>query len=125
MLDITPAFDPVRTALDTFLAEIEQIPTHDPALRSGRAGWRSEIQFIRQLQSVSDPCAKLQAWQREHFAPSASPVNIDAVTDPGLDAAEGKITLAARRMRRLGVSAGAAARFTGDGMFRGVGLSLF
>lgn len=52
-------------------------------------------------------------------------MNIDAVTDTGLDAAEGKITLAARRMRRLGVSAGAAARFTGDGMFRGVGLSLF
>jgi len=125
VLDITPAFDPVRTSLDTFLAQIEAIPTNDRALRSGRAGWRSEIQFIRQLQSSPDPCGSLQAWQRKHFAPSASPVNLDAVTDPGLNAAEDKITIAARRMRALGVSAGAARRFTGDGMFRGVGLGLF
>ena len=68
------------------------------ALRSGRAGWRSEIRFIRQLQS--------------------SP-------DPGLDAAEDNITIASRRMQTLGVSAGAARRFTGEGMFRGVGLGLF
>ena len=125
VLDITPAFDPVRTSLDTFLAEIEAIPTNDRALRSGRAGWRSEIQFIRQLQSSPDPCGSLQAWQRNHFAPSASPVNLDAVTDPGLNAAEDKITIASRRMQTLGVSAGAARRFTGDGMFRGVGLGLF
>ena len=43
----------------------------------------------------------------------------------GLTAAEDKITIAARRMRALGVIAGAARRFTGDGMFRGIGLSLF
>jgi len=125
VLDITPAYDPVRTALDAFLAQIEAIPTNDRALRSGRAGWRSEIQFIRGLQSSPDPCGSLQAWQRKHFAPSASPVNLDAVTDPGLNAAEDKITIAARRMRALGVSAGAARRFTGDGVFRGVGLALF
>jgi len=125
VLDITPAFDPVRTPLDTFLAQIEAIPTNDRALRSGRAGWRSEIQFIRQLQSSPDPCGSLQAWQRKHFAPSASPVNLDAVTDPGLNAAEDKITIASRRMQALGVSVGAARRFTGDGMFRGVGLGPF
>ena len=125
VLDITPAYDPVRTALDAFLAQIEAIPTNDRSLRSGRAGWRSEIQFIRGLQSSPDPCGSLQAWQRRHFAPSASPVNLDAVTDPGLNAAEDKITIAARRMRALGVSAGAARRFTGDGVFRGVGLALF
>jgi hypothetical protein len=125
VLDITPAYDPVRTSLDAFLAQIEAVPTNDRALRSGRAGWRSEIQFIRQLQSSPDPCGSLQAWQRKHFAPSQSPVNLDAVGDEGLNAAEGKIKLAARRMRALGVSDGAAARFTGDGMFRGVGLSLF
>ena len=96
VLDITPAFDPVRTSLDTFLAQIEAIPTNDRALRSGRAGWRSEIQFIRQLQSSPDPCGSLQAWQRKQFAPSASPVNLDAINDPGLNAAEDKITLAAR-----------------------------
>jgi hypothetical protein len=125
ILDITPAFDPVRTSLDTFLAQIEMIPTNDRALRSGRAGWRSEIQFIRQLQSSPDPCGSLQAWQRKKFAPSASPVNLDVLDDPGLNAAEDKITLAARRMQQLGVSAGAAHRFTGDGMFGGVGLGLF
>ena len=124
VLDITPAYDPVRPALDAFLAQIEQIPTADPALRSGRAGWRSEIQFIRQLQSSEDPCGKLQAWRRAKFAPEASPVNLDAFDDPGLNAAEGKIAKAARRMQELGVSAGTAHRFTGDGMFRDVPLSL-
>jgi hypothetical protein len=78
-----------------------------------------------EMQSSPDPCGSLQAWQRKHFAPSQSPVNLDAVTDKGLTAAEDKITIAARRMHALGVSAGAAQRFTGDGMFRGVGLSLF
>jgi len=47
------------------------------------------------------------------------------VTDPGLNAAEDKITIASRRMQTLGVSAGAARRFAGEGMFRGVGLGLF
>jgi len=124
VLDITPAYDPVRPALDTFLAELEQIPTADPALRSGRAGWRSEIQFIRQLQSTDDPCGKLEAWRRAKFDLAASPVNIEAFDDPGLNAAEGKLGAAARRMQALGVSAGAAHRFTGDGVFKGVPLSL-
>ena len=47
------------------------------------------------------------------------------MTDPGLNAAEDKITIASRRMQTLGVSTGAARRFTGEGMFRGVGLGLF
>lgn len=125
ILDVTPPYDPVRVPLDTFLAEIERIPIADRALRSGRAGWRSEIVFIRQLQSSPDPCGKLQAWRRADFAPSASPVNLDAALDPGLRAAEDKITIAARRMRTLGVSTGAARRFTGAGMFDGIGLELF
>jgi hypothetical protein len=123
-LDIAPTYDPIRTSLDTFLAELERIPTADPALRSGRAGWRSEVQFIRQLQSSPDPCGTLQAWQRAKFAPRAAPVNIDAVIDPGLLAAEDKLKIAARRMQRLGVSAGTALRFTGDGMFDDVPIIL-
>src|SRR4029079_1878209 len=79
VLDITPAYDPVRTALDasrahparaaldSFLAQSEAIPTNDRALRSGRAGWRSEIQFIRGLQSSPDPSGPLRAWRRKHF----------------------------------------------------------
>jgi hypothetical protein len=125
VLDITPAYDPVRPALDTFLAQIEAIPTNDRLLKSGRAGWRSEIQFIRQLRSTNDPCGALQVWQKAKFAPEAAPVNVDALNDPGLDAAEDKITLASRRMHALGVSTGASARFTGDGMFDGLALALF
>jgi hypothetical protein len=116
-LDIAPTYDPIRTSLDTFLAELERIPTADPALRSGRAGWRSEIQFIRQLQSSPDPCGTLQAWQRAKFAPPAAPVDIDALIAPGMLAADDKLKIAARRMQRLGVGAGTARRFTGDGMF--------
>ena len=124
-LDLSPIYDPVRPALATFLAEIEQIPTADPALRRGRAGWRSEILFIRQLPSTEDPCGALEAWRRATFHLAASPVNLDALNDPGLNAAEDKITGAARRMRALGVGESAARRFTGDGMFKGVPLELF
>jgi hypothetical protein len=122
LLAFAPAYDPVRPALDTFLAEIERIPTSDPALRGGRAGWRTEIDIIHRLPSTPDPCAALQAWQRTGFAPSAAPIPLDALVNPAAQAAEGKVAIAARRMRRLGVSAGAARRFTGKGMFRGVGV---
>jgi hypothetical protein len=124
LLAFAPAYDPIRPALDTFLAEIEQIPTNDPALKGGRAGWRTEIDIIRRLPSTADPCATLQAWQRTGFAESKAPFPIDVLLTPAAEAAEGKIAVAARRMRQLGVSAGAARRFTGKGMFRGVAVDL-
>jgi hypothetical protein len=120
LLIVAPGYDPVRPALDTFLAELEAIPTTDPILRSGRAGWRSEVDVIRRLPSVPDPCATLQAWQRAGYASSASPIVVAAVVNGGIIAAEDKLARAARRMHDLGVSAGAALRFTGDGMFAGV-----
>jgi hypothetical protein len=122
---VAPGYDPVRPALDTFLAELETIPIADPVLRSGRAGWRSEVDLVRRLPSVPDPCATLQTWQRAGYAASASPIVVAAVLNPGLIAAEDKLAAAARRMRALGVSAGAARRFTGDGMFADVPLDTF
>ena len=122
---IAPGYDPVRPALDTFLAELEAIPVADPILRSGRAGWRSEVDLIRRLPSLPDPCGTLQTWQRAGYADSASPIVVEAVLNPGLLAAEDKLARAARRMRALGVSAGAARRFTGDGMFADVPLDTF
>jgi hypothetical protein len=120
LIVVGPVYDPIRADLDRFLAELERVPTADPVLRSGRAGWRSEIDLVHRLPSVADPCAVLQAWQRAGFAASAAPLNIDAILNPGLDAADGKLARAERRMRQLGVSAGAAKRFTGDTLFRGV-----
>jgi hypothetical protein len=120
LLAFAPGYDPIRPALDAFLAQLEQIPTNDPALKGGRAGWRTEIDIIRRLPSTPDPCAALQAWQRTGFAESKAPIPIDVLINPAAQAAEGKIAVAARRMRQLGVSAGAARRFTGKGMFRGV-----
>jgi len=125
LLILAPGYDPVRPALDTFLAELEAIPIADPILRSGRAGWRSEVDLVRRLPSVADPCATLRTWQRAGYAASASPIVVDAVLNPGLLAAEDKLTLAARRMRALGVSASAARRFTGDGMFADVPIDTF
>jgi hypothetical protein len=124
LLAFAPAYDPIRPALDTFLAELERIPTNDPALKGGRAGWRTEIDIIRRLPSTPDPCAALQAWQRNGFAASKAPIPLDVLINPAARAAEGKIAVAARRMRRLGVSAGAAQRFTGKAMFRGVAVDL-
>jgi hypothetical protein len=124
LLAFAPAFDPIRPALDTFLAELERIPTSDPALRGGRAGWRTEIDIIRRLPSTPDPCAALQGWQKTGFAASAAPIPLDVLINPAANAAPGKIAVAARRMRSLGVGVGAARRFTGRAMFRGVGLGL-
>jgi hypothetical protein len=125
LLILAPGYDPVRPALDTFLAELEAIPIADPILRSGRAGWRSEVDLVHRLPSVPDPCATLKTWQRAGYAASASPIVVEAVLNPGLLAAEDKLTLAARRMRALGVSASAARRFTGDGMFADVAIDTF
>jgi hypothetical protein len=120
LIVIAPVYDPIRAPLDRYLAELERVPTADPALRSGRAGWRSEIDLVRRLPSIVDPCAALQAWQRAGYAPSAAPVNPAAIGNPGLAAADGKLGRAGRRMRELGVSAGAARRFTGATLFRGI-----
>ena len=120
LIVVGPLYDPIRGPLDTYLAELERVPTADAALRSGRAGWRSEIDLVRRLPSLPDPCAAVQAWQRVGFAPAAAPLNAGALLNSGLDAAEGKLARAGRRMRRLGVSAGAARRFTGDTLFAGV-----
>jgi hypothetical protein len=125
LLIVAPGYDPVRPGLDTFLAELEALPIADPILRSGRAAWRSEVDVIRRLPSVPDPCGTLQTWRRAGYAESASPIVVEAVVNPGILAADGKLALAARRMRALGVSAGAARRFTGDGMFADVPLDTF
>jgi hypothetical protein len=122
LLAFAPAYDPIRPALDTFLAQLEAIPTNDPALRGGRAGWRTEVDIIRRLPSTPDPCAALQAWQRTGFAEDRAPIPIDALTNPAAEASAGKIAVAARRMRQLGVGATAAKRFRGREMFRGVGV---
>ena len=122
LLAFAPAYDPIRPALDTFLAQLEAIPTNDTALRGGRAGWRTEIDIIRRLPSTPDPCAALQAWQRTGFDEDRAPIPIDVLTNPAAEAAAGKVAAAARRMRQLGVGATAAKRFRGRQMFRGVGV---
>lgn len=123
LLAFAPAYDPIRPALDTFLAQLEAIPTNDPALRGGRAGWRTEVDIIRRLPSTPDPCAALQAWQRTGFAENRAPIPIDVLTNPAAEASAGKIAVAARRMRQLGVGATAAKRFRGRQMFAGVGVA--
>jgi hypothetical protein len=123
LLAFAPAYDSIRPALDTFLAQLEAIPTNDPALRGGRAGWRTEVDIIRRLPSTPDPCAALQAWQRTGFAENRAPIPIDVLTNPAAEASAGKIAVAARRMRQLGVGATAAKRFRGRQMFAGVGVA--
>jgi hypothetical protein len=120
LIAVAPVYEPIRAALDRYLAELERVPTADPVLRSGRAGWRSEIDLLHRLPSIPDPCAALEAWQRAGYAPGAAPVNPAAILNPGLAAADDKLGRAGRRMRELGVSAGAARRFTGATLFAGI-----
>jgi hypothetical protein len=46
------------------------------------------------------------------------------LVNPAAQVAEAKLAVAARPMGQLGVGAGAARRFTGKGMFGGVGVGV-
>lgn len=119
-----PAYLTVRPSFERFLAEIEAVPTADPALRSGRASWRGPVGLMRRLRPLPDLCAALEAWRRAGFAPDAAPVDVGDTRDFDLGsqmAQNAKAERAERRMRRLGVGKSAARRFTGETLFIGVG----
>jgi hypothetical protein len=115
-------FDPTLPALRTLSAQLDAVPTADPALRSGRTAWRKTVGAIAALPPLDDPCGKLIAWRRSGYAPSAAPAldraKLKALNDSG--GPDPRFARAARRMRALGVSKSAADRFTGDPLFRGV-----
>jgi hypothetical protein len=77
------------------------------------------------LGAAPDVCGALEAWRRARFARAAAPLGLDRF-DGGRDlepisrVEPSNLTRAAERMRELGVGAGAARRFKGVAMFRGI-----
>jgi hypothetical protein len=114
-----PIYGPTKPVLRQIVADLQVIPTSDPALKSGRAAWRRLTEIVEQMPTLDKPCEQLERWAASGWNASAAP-KIDAklvarVTEQ-TDSPElqRKIDRAARRMRQLGVSRGDARRFTGE-----------
>jgi hypothetical protein len=116
-------FAPVSEPLRTFQAELDRVPTTDPALRSGRAAWRESVRLYLQVRPLpSDLCAQLGRWRTAGYAaaarPALQPAGVRRILD-GSGTVDAKLHLAAARMVALGVSQGQARRFAGDTLFDG------
>jgi hypothetical protein len=120
ILTALPLLDGIRAPVQQLVAELERVPTADVALRRGRAAWRVQAEFLTRLPAVPDMCVALDAWRRAGYAPRAAPIDLAALAGLG-DTAEAKLAACAARMRELGVSAGAARRFTGTNFLDGIG----
>ncbi len=116
-------FAPVADQLRTYQAELEAIPTADPALRSGRAAWRDSVALYVQVRPIpADVCAQLGRWRTSGYAASArpdlQPAGVRRILE-GSGTVDAKLHLAAARMVALGTSQGQARRFSGDTLFSG------
>ena len=114
---------PVAQQLQTFQAELDRIPTADPALRSGRAAWRSSVAlYVRVKPLPADLCSRLSRWRRAGYAvaarPDLQPREVRRILE-GSGSVDAKLQLAAARMVALGVTEGQARRFAGDTLFDG------
>ena len=116
-------FAPVSEQLRSFQAELDRVPTADPALRSGRAAWRQSVALYVQVRPLpSDLCAQLGRWRTAGYAagarPALQPTAVRRILD-GSGTVDAKLHIAAARMVALGVSQGQARRFAGDTVFDG------
>jgi hypothetical protein len=119
---IAPAFATMRPAFERFRDELERVPTADPVLRSGRAAWRSSVANIATFPPDLDICGTLERWRRAGFSRAAAPLGLGGERlGPYAASAAKKLVAAARRMRELGVSAGASRRFSGETLLEGIG----
>ncbi len=124
------AFAPIAAPLRTFAAELDAIATADPALRSGRATWRSDALALAQARPLPRKvCATLRRWRlkgyRDADRPHLQPAAVRRALTKDGSRAERRLRRAAARMVQLGVTRGQARRFTGDTLFDGVGEAVF
>ena len=125
-------FGRMGPALTTFGAELDRVPTADPALRAGRDHWQSFAAAFGQFAPVTaaDACVQLRRWADAGYpagaAPAFQPEAIrqelrDRVTSDGDATAPEDLRLqrAAARMLQLGVTRSQARRFSGTTLFRG------
>ncbi len=117
-IQLDALYTPIRPAFDAFVAELNAIATEDPALRSGRAAWRSLATLIVREPVPAGACALLSAWRHAGQPRDALP----AIPGLTLEQAElivesdvvfkRKMDEGARRLRALGVSPQPARRFS-------------
>jgi hypothetical protein len=116
---LQPTFGPTKPVLQQIVDDLDAIPTRDPILRSGRAAWRSVVGLVSRFPTVDKPCEQIEAWANAGWRASARPdfdfEGFEKLLEEGDDKAlERKLDRAARRLRQLGVSKGAAERFAGE-----------
>lgn len=114
----------LRPVFDRFLADLRSIPTQDPALRSGREGWRLFVELFFGDPVLPNACEQLAAWAATGYARDTAPVfrvgdfmRPEAENDRLEESAHAKLRRAGIRMVRLGVSEGDALRFMGHEIF--------
>ena len=118
-----PMFEPAKPVLHQIVADLDAIPTRDPILKSGRAGWRTIVQYFDRFPRIEAPCEQLEKWANSGWKASARPAfDFEAFErlvegEDSVELAGRKIERAARRLRQLGVSKGDAKRFTGESLF--------
>jgi hypothetical protein len=115
---LQPSHAPLRQAL----ADLDAVATGDRVLRSGRAGWRVQVELMTTAPVVRDLCRKLRRWRAGEWGARGRPAGDLARIDRWsreLDLAGSvrKIERAAKRLRALGVPEADAEAFTGEGLF--------
>ncbi len=109
-----------RPMLRQVVADLDAIPTRDPALRAGREAWRRGLRLFEALPPpLPDPCGALERWRDASFTAEAAPLTradaerfweILARTD---DERDRRFARAVKRLRALGVSPRRARAFDG------------
>lgn len=118
---LVEVFVPVARQL---VAELDAVPTRDPALIRGRDAWRRSVAAFEGLPVVERPCERLGEWRASGYsAEKAPPYLVDELEQLEDDGAV-DLALAARRLRQLGVSRRAAERFAGEDLVGDVYLDL-
>lgn len=120
-----------RPLADVFLpigrqlvADLDAVPTRDRALIAGRVAWRRIVAELERFPAIDRPCERLDEWRASGWDPAKAPPALDDALDAvqgDADATADGLQIAARRLRLLGVSPGAALRFTGEGFFEALG----
>lgn len=126
------AVAPTVAQHERFVAALDAVPTTDPRLRSGRAGWRKHLATVRAFAALpGDLCDRLARWFRDGAkgtplpdvqAVDASRFNVftSSVRASLGPACRCKIEHAEARMRDLGIPAREAHRFTGDPAYKAI-----
>lgn len=113
-------------AHERMLAELDATPTADPALRTGRAVWRSLTNLMRFYALIpADLCGQLDAWVDAGAKGTPLPdVNLRGWDDPEeLDRdssspdESARLARAVRRLRELGQGPRRSERFDGEEAF--------